>query len=767
MITKLTKAFSALTIAAVAMLALSSHAHAATGITNIGHIGGYSSPPISEAQDVALDTQDNIYVFDGNHRRVIKYDSSGNYLLMFGAAGTGDGQFGYSYGIATDSADNLYVADTNNHRIQKFDSQGNYLSQFGSYGSGNGELNLPRDLVIKSDGSMLVADTGNNRVQIFDSSGVYQSQFEASADSLDLDLNGDIYVVTSSDIQKFNSSGVYQSQFGSEGSGDGQFSGATGISIDGTGNIFVLDNTRVQKFNSSGVYQSQFGSIGEVEGLFDTPRGIAIDSSANIYVADTYNNRIQKFDALGNFVSIIGGVTNQDLITAYTLKVHGNKLYIPFLEGDVGLVSYSLTGQFLDTWTSNTEIDYMVTTSPNYIYTVAAADGGLLKLKKLNYGGQTLDAWNLPEEGFGIAADSQDNVYWFNQAASQIYKYSSSGTLLNQFGSKGSGNGQFDATDGPAYLSVDNQDNLYVGDTSNHRIQKFDSSGNFLMKLGVEGSTAGEFNYLLGIAVSNSGDIYASDVLQDGGGRIQKFDRNGIYQTVYSNEARDISGNRYYPYGMDVGPNGRLYVALPASGSIDILCDHDVSTDNCQSTDGGGNTGQPLTYPDPVKGSTVTLVLPGDVTSPTVSAIDPKSLPKDSAGSYPAGLTSFQFTTTPGATKTVTLYYDLPGNPSDYTARKYKTDSKTYSDIPGATITREDYNGKSMLKLTYQITDGGPLDQDGLVNGTVIDPVGLATTSLAPTGESVWRYVITIIMLTLSGLWLGLKILSMHSRYVS
>lgn len=148
-------------------------------------------------------------------------------------------------------------------------------------------------------------------------------------------------------------------------------------------------------------------------------------------------------------------------------------------------------------------------------------------------------------------------------------------------------------------------------------------------------------------------------------------------------------------------------------------------------------TNTTLTYPDPVKGSTVSLILPGDVTNATVGAVDYTTLPKDGDNKYPVGLTTFAFTTAPGATKTVTLYYDLPGNPGDYTARKYNTTTKLYSDIPGAVIAREDYNGKPLLKLTYQITDGGILDQDGTVNGTIIDPVGLATTTLADTGLDV------------------------------
>jgi hypothetical protein len=164
---------------------------------------------------------------------------------------------------------------------------------------------------------------------------------------------------------------------------------------------------------------------------------------------------------------------------------------------------------------------------------------------------------------------------------------------------------------------------------------------------------------------------------------------------------------------------------------------------------------QQLTYPDPEKGSTVSLVLPSDVASPSVSAVDPDTIPKDGENQFLAGLTSFQFTTTPGATKTVTLYYDLPGSPSSYTARKYKTNSQAFIDVPGATITREDYNGKSMLKLTYAITDGGILDQDGVANGTVIDPVGLATTaSLASTGDNLWLYALGIIVLLGSGVWM-------------
>jgi len=256
------------------------------------------------------------------------------------------------------------------------------------------------------------------------------------------------------------------------------------------------------------------------------------------------------------------------------------------------------------------------------------------------------------------------------------------------------------------------------------------------------------------------------------------------------NISDDASCNDYFTHPTDqtevsglastLGPltdNGGLVPTiplLPGSPAIDagvtvpgLTTDaRGVSRPQCAAYDSGAYeyngtcpVPQQLTYADSEKGTTVSLILPSDVTAPTVSAVDPDTIPQDGENKFPAGLTSFQFTTTPGATKAVTLYYDLPGNPSDYTARKYKTNTQTFIDVPNASITREDYNGKSMLKLTYAITDGGILDQDGLANGTVIDPVGLATTSLASTGENLYVYFASIMTLLSAGVWALRKVL--------
>ncbi|MCV0411499.1 6-bladed beta-propeller [Nitrosarchaeum sp.] len=88
---------------------------------------------------------------------------------------------------------------------------------------------------------------------------------------------------------------VFDFNFGSSGTGNGQFKAPEDVALDASGNIYVADtnNNRIQKFDSSGTYLSQFGSSGNKNGQFRSPEDVALDASGNIYVADTNNHRIQ------------------------------------------------------------------------------------------------------------------------------------------------------------------------------------------------------------------------------------------------------------------------------------------------------------------------------------------------------------------------------------------------------------------------------------------------------------------------------------------
>ncbi|MBU4264334.1 MAG: SBBP repeat-containing protein [Proteobacteria bacterium] len=56
------------------------------------------------------------------------------------------------------------MEDTDNHRGEKFDSEGNFIIGWGAYGSGSGQFNSPRGIAVDAEGNVYVADTANCRI---------------------------------------------------------------------------------------------------------------------------------------------------------------------------------------------------------------------------------------------------------------------------------------------------------------------------------------------------------------------------------------------------------------------------------------------------------------------------------------------------------------------------------------------------------------------------------------------------------------------------
>ena len=262
--------------------------------------------------DVAVDDSGNIYTIEwgqntGEGHRIQKFDSSGNFLFKFGKGGTGgSGDFFGPSGIEVDSSGNIYVVESWGNRVQKFDSDGVFLLEFGAAGSGDSEFNNPFGIAVDSSDNVYVADTFNHRIQKFNSTGVFQGWL-GGCTAGDNCLAGPV-----SDGFLCTAATCGLSVFSVA---NGGFNSPRGIVIDSTNKIYIVQsaNDRIQKFDSNGGFLTglnPFTSSGTAEGQFSDPHGIAVDTT-HVYVSDAGSHRIQKFDHSLAFVSMWGwGVQN-------------------------------------------------------------------------------------------------------------------------------------------------------------------------------------------------------------------------------------------------------------------------------------------------------------------------------------------------------------------------------------------------------------------------------------------------------------------------
>lgn len=262
-----------------------------------------------------------VYVVDMGNSRIQKLDSDGNYVTKWGSAGSGNGQFTFSYtnqsAIAVDASGNVLVADIDNDRIQKFDSNGNYISQFGTYGSADGQLNGPNGLAVDSSGNIWVSEYWGQRVQKFDSSGNHLLKFGTSGSGdgqfnypATVAIYGNyVYVGDHNNyrVQKFDLNGNFVSVFYSGSSP--QIRPLNGMDFDSTGNLYIANSWswQIDKLNSAGAYQTTYSGYGWANGYVQSNPAVAVDAQDKLWVVDPGNSRIQKFDSTGTWMASFGG----------------------------------------------------------------------------------------------------------------------------------------------------------------------------------------------------------------------------------------------------------------------------------------------------------------------------------------------------------------------------------------------------------------------------------------------------------------------------
>jgi Lectin C-type domain/The GLUG motif len=134
-----------------------------------------------------------------------------------------------------------------------------------------------------------------------------------------------------------------------------------------------------------------------------------------------------------------------------------------------------------------------------------------------------------------------------------------------------------------------------------------------------------------------------------------------------------------------------------------------------------------VSFENPVTDKYVTIAVDSACSLTSASgAAESSNTKADDGYTYPQGLLGYSLNCgTPGYSTHVTIYYYGLASTSGLVARKYNSTTKTYETLTSATI-----SGSNPVTLSYTLTDGGSLDEDGTANGTIVDPIGLASQDI-------------------------------------
>jgi peptidylamidoglycolate lyase len=133
----------------------------------------------------------------------------------------------------------------------------------------------------------------------------------------------------------------------------------------------------------------------------------------------------------------------------------------------------------------------------------------------------------------------------------RIIRYNPQGELISEFGSVGSGAGQFDLVHG---VAVDRDGRIYTADRNNNRIQVFSEAGEFIEEWpNVEDP--------VGVYIDERDGVWVISAAQN---RILKFNTQGVLQHgfgAYGGTLGGFPGGLARPHQLSVDQEGNVYIA--------------------------------------------------------------------------------------------------------------------------------------------------------------------------------------------------------------
>ena len=208
----------------------------------------------TDAHLVYVGPDDGVYLADRDAHQILKYTPDGELVMSLGTRDRAELQAPFNHPAdmcvapaGSPQAGDIFVADGyGNSSVHRFSASGDYISSFGAPGSGPGEFRVPHSVRVSPDGRIYVADRENNRVQIFSPRGEFIEEW--------------------TDFKK-----------------------PMGVHIDGAGTVYVTDQVpRISILSLDGELLARGRT-------FEQSHNVYTDSTGNIYGADVAHGRVQVF----------------------------------------------------------------------------------------------------------------------------------------------------------------------------------------------------------------------------------------------------------------------------------------------------------------------------------------------------------------------------------------------------------------------------------------------------------------------------------------
>jgi len=213
--------------------------------------------------------------------------------------------------------------------------------------------------------------------------------------------------------------------------------------------------------------------------------GMATMPDGSVLIGDYWNYRIAHYATDGTFLGDVVTYANAGLNPTQHQSPYGiaidpatNHLYFGDVDNNDTVDEYTLDGQYVREW------------------------GGK---------GTTVGKFQYPS--YVAWSETSNRLYVSDQWGHNVVAHDPNGVELFQFGTQGTGNGQFRQ---PRGLAFDANNRLYVVDNYNLRVQVFNADGTFVTKWGSKGTNPGQFSAgadLRGIAIDRAnGWVYVVEI---------------------------------------------------------------------------------------------------------------------------------------------------------------------------------------------------------------------------------------------------------------